>query len=87
MQYSVFSGYIFPKWILSQMFQSPDPAACPPLRPSACHGSQVMKLVRFPGFPSSQVIKLVRVPVFPGSQVIEVARVPILAPGTQKLGP
>ena len=35
-----FSGYIFPKWVLSQMFQSPDPAARPSVRPSCTTGYQ-----------------------------------------------
>ena len=50
-----FSGYIFPTWMLSQMFQSPDPAARPSARPSARHGSQVIKLVRVPVFLSSKL--------------------------------
>ena len=39
-QFSMFSGYIFPKWILSRMFQSPDPAARPPVCPTWITGYQ-----------------------------------------------
>ena len=49
----------------------------PPVRPSARHGSQVIKLVRVPVFLSSQVIKLVPVPVFLSSQVIKLVGVPV----------
>ena len=54
----------------------------PPVRPSARHGSQVIKLVRVPVFLSSQVIKMVRVPVFISSQVIKLVRFPVF-PGSQ----
>ena len=53
-----------PKWILSLCFSVTRPG-----RPSARHGSQVIKLVRVPVFLSSQVIKLVRVPVFLSSKL------------------
>ena len=56
----------------------------PPVRPSARHGSQVIKLVCFPVFPGSQVIKLVRVPVFPGSQFIKMTCFPVF-PGSQAM--
>ena len=42
-----------------------------PVRLSAPHGSQIIKLVGFPVFPGSQVIKLVLFPVFPGSKLNE----------------
>ena len=54
----------------------------PPVRPSARHGSQVIRLVCFPVFPGSQVIKIVRVPVFPGSQFIKMTCFPVF-PGSQ----
>ena len=80
-QYQGFSGYIFPKWILSLCFSVTRPG-----RPAARHGSQVIKLVRFPVFPGSQVIKMGRVPVFPGSQAIKMVRFPIF-PGSQASNP
>ena len=58
----------------------------PPVRPSARHGSQVIRMSGFPVFPGSQVIKMVRVPVFPGSQVIKMVRFPIF-PGSQVSNP
>ena len=80
MQYSVFSGYIFPKWILSQMFQSPDPAARPSVRPSCTTGYQTgscSSISQFTGYRtgscssilSSQAIKMGRVPVFLSSKL------------------
>ena len=39
----------------------------PPGRPSARHGSQVIRMDCFPVFPGSQVIKMVCFPIFPGS--------------------
>ena len=41
----------------------------PPGRPPARHGSQVIKMVRFPVFPFSQVIKMVCFPIFSGSKL------------------
>ena len=52
-QFSMFSGYIFPKWILSQMFQSPDPAARPPVCPTWITGYQpcsFSNISRFTGY-------------------------------------
>ena len=68
----------------------------PPVRLSARHGSQVIrmtgfpvllgsqviKMVRLPVLTCSPVIKMVRVPVFPGSQVIKLLRFPVF-PGAQ----
>ena len=58
----------------------------PPVRPSARHGSQVIRMSSFPVFPDSQVIKMVHVPVFPGSQVIKMVRFPIF-PGSKVSNP
>ena len=62
------------------------PPVHPPVRPSACHGSQVIKLVRVPVCPGSLAIKMVRVPVFPGSEAIKMVRFPIF-PGPQASNP
>ena len=53
------------------LFTHPTRPPAPPVRPSARHGSQVIKIIGFPVFPGSQVIKMDGFSVFPGSQVIK----------------
>ena len=63
-----FSGYIFPKWILSLCFSVTRPGR--PSDPAARHGSQVTKMSGSFLFPGSQVIKTtcsLIFPVFQGS--------------------